>query len=146
MGYRLERSLQLRGQRPWPPRIWFFQTDHGAKFAMRIRKITKNCEAKSHRFASHKMGLTSLRFRFAIFWLHLLSFRFRNSNRLRIRLAKFMKIAFFQDLFSVFFGAKLRCSVFVDPLFSSETIYMLKKKVSLCFSPWISDDLDFRNF
>jgi hypothetical protein len=63
-------------------------------------------EANSLRFASHKIDLTSLRFRFAIFKMRSLSLRFRNLNRLRIRRAKSAKISLFLGSFFLFFPAQ----------------------------------------
>jgi hypothetical protein len=50
--------------------------EQGSKFALRIRTIAKNCEAKRIRFASLRTKLTRLRFAFASQFLKRVRFRF----------------------------------------------------------------------
>jgi hypothetical protein len=61
----------------------------GSKFALRIRRIAKNCEceANSLRFASQKMISRSLRFRFAFWTLEFAELR-KNSQNPRKKLSQ----------------------------------------------------------
>ena len=85
-------------------------------------------EANSLRFASHKIDLTSLRFRFAIFKMRSLSLRFRNLNRLRIRRAKSAKISLFLGSFFLFFPAQSNWSIIFNPKYSFENNNMLQQQ------------------
>ena len=83
-------------------------------------------EANSLRIASHKIDLTSLRFRFAIFKTRSLSLRFRNWNRLRIRRAKFAKNSLFGEHFSRFLRAQFQSSVIFKLEYSFENNNLLR--------------------
>ena len=78
----------------------------GSKFAMRIRTIAKNCEAKRIRFASLRTKLTRLRFAFASQFLKRVRFRFAFAIGTDCEFAEqnLRKSHCFQNIFQGFYG------------------------------------------